>query len=258
MFCVLNTSHPDGQGGTWKNLSFYIDNQLVRYPLVQRYNDTAIRLYVENSTVSPNGPPHDFYGVTCKQNHVTGICVRHVYVGCESFFSTFLPLNSRPHPIKMWIPILLHISIMIVISPFTFDRSSSERDGFSVHLLQLGAARMHMARTLQSYRNNLLSLLSSLIPIQVRFIISTSFALKRVFVRVRVGFSQCVGGMDDDRILYPCKVFDVAGWLTSSTGIVAIVRWALSYEKLFENLVFSLSLSGQSRFSLFSQDFRTI
>ncbi|KAI9551931.1 hypothetical protein GHT06_022268 [Daphnia sinensis] len=81
MFCVLNTSHPDGQGGSWRNLSFYIDNKLVQEPTVKKFNETAIRLYVPVSEVSPNSPPHDFYGVTCKQNHVTGICVRHVYVG---------------------------------------------------------------------------------------------------------------------------------------------------------------------------------
>lgn len=94
MFCVLNTSHPDGQGGTWRNLSFYIDNVLVLPPPVnwandsvipasEVYNDTAIRLSVPKSTVSPNGPPHDYYGITCKQNQATGICVRHVYVGCK-------------------------------------------------------------------------------------------------------------------------------------------------------------------------------
>jgi hypothetical protein len=87
MYCVLNTSHPDGQGGSWKNLSFYIDNKLAESPYVKKFNETAIRLYVPVSDVSPNGPPHDFYGVTCKQNHVTGICVRHVYVGCEFFFA---------------------------------------------------------------------------------------------------------------------------------------------------------------------------
>ncbi|KAK4036667.1 cytokine receptor isoform X2 [Daphnia magna] len=81
MFCVLNTSHPDGQGGSWRNLSFYIDNKLAHEPTVKKYNETAIRLYVPVSEVSPNSPPHDYYGVTCKQNHVTGICVRHVYVG---------------------------------------------------------------------------------------------------------------------------------------------------------------------------------
>jgi hypothetical protein len=94
MFCVLNTSHPDGQGGSYKNLSFYIDNKLAGEPTVKKYNETAIRLYVPVSQVSSNGPPHDFYGVTCKQNHVTGICVRHVYVGCE--FSLFA-LHAKVH-----------------------------------------------------------------------------------------------------------------------------------------------------------------
>ena len=89
MFCVLNTSHPDGQGGSWKNLSFYIDNKLVESPQVEKFNETAIRLYVPVSEVSSNGPPHDFYSVTCKQNQVTGICVRHVSVGCEFIMTSF-------------------------------------------------------------------------------------------------------------------------------------------------------------------------
>jgi len=91
---VLNTSHPDGQGGSYKNLSFYIDNVLAEEPMVMPYNETAIRLYVPVSQVSSNGPPHDFYSVTCKQNHVTGICLRHVYVGCE--FSLFHVPKSTP------------------------------------------------------------------------------------------------------------------------------------------------------------------
>jgi len=89
MFCVLNTSHPDGQNGSWKNLSFYIDNILVdmrdedgpmvdeTIPTVEKFNETAIRLHVNKSQVSSR----DFYSVTCKQNYKTGICVRHVYVG---------------------------------------------------------------------------------------------------------------------------------------------------------------------------------
>lgn len=83
MFCVLNTSHPDGAGGSWRNLSFYIDNELVEEPNVKMFNETAIRLYIPVSSVSSNAPPRDFYGVTCKQNHSKGICVRNVYVGCE-------------------------------------------------------------------------------------------------------------------------------------------------------------------------------
>ena len=82
MICVLNTSHPDAAGGTWKNLSFYIDHQLAIPPRVKKYNETAIQLFVENATVSPNYP-HDFYGIQCKQNQTLGICVRNVYVGCK-------------------------------------------------------------------------------------------------------------------------------------------------------------------------------
>ena len=91
MFCVLNTSHPEGQNGNWNNLSFYIDNILVdmrdedgpmldeSIPTVEKFNETAIRLHVKKSQVSNR----DFYSVTCKLNYVTGICARHVYVGCE-------------------------------------------------------------------------------------------------------------------------------------------------------------------------------
>lgn len=124
MICVLNTSHPDAEGGSWKNLSFYVDNKLARDPMVQKYNETAIRLYVENATTSPHDPGSDYYSVSCKQNFVRGICVRHVYVGCK----------------------FLYFSIRYTIRSFLtcfsncFDRPSAERDGFSVHILQLGAA----------------------------------------------------------------------------------------------------------------------
>lgn len=86
MFCILNTSHPDGQGGSWRNLSFYIDNKLAHEPMVKKFNETAIRLYVPISEMHTNSPPLDYYLITCKQNHVTGVCVRHVYVGCKYSF----------------------------------------------------------------------------------------------------------------------------------------------------------------------------
>lgn len=96
MFCVLNTSHPDGQGGSWRNLSFYIDNELIEEPVVSKFNETAIRLYVPVSSISPNTPPRDFFGVTCKQNHNKGVCVRNVYVGCE--YSNLLDFLSKIAP----------------------------------------------------------------------------------------------------------------------------------------------------------------
>lgn len=83
MFCVLNTSHSSGVGGTWQNLSFYIDNKLVEEPFVSKHNDTAIRLYIDKAALSPNPPPNDFYVVSCRQNKEGGICFRHVYVGCK-------------------------------------------------------------------------------------------------------------------------------------------------------------------------------
>ena len=83
MICVLNTSHPNGVGGSWRNLSFYIDNQLVEAPLVRPHNETAIELHIERAQLSPNAPPNDHYVVSCRQNKETGICLRHVYVGCK-------------------------------------------------------------------------------------------------------------------------------------------------------------------------------
>ena len=79
LFCYLNTSHPDGVGGSYKNLSFWVDNQLMEEPIVQKYNDSAIRIRIDKTVVSPKG----FYVVTCRQNMSKGICTRYVYVGCE-------------------------------------------------------------------------------------------------------------------------------------------------------------------------------
>ena len=87
LFCYLNTSHPDGVGGSWKNLSFWVDNDLVGEPIVTKYNETAIRLRIEEAVVSPK----EFYAVTCRQNMVKGICTRYVYVGC-GFTSSFIHL----------------------------------------------------------------------------------------------------------------------------------------------------------------------
>jgi hypothetical protein len=162
MFCVLNTSHPDGQGGSWKNLSFYIDNKLVESPQVKRFNETAIRLYVPVSEVSSNG----FYGVTCKQNHVTGICVRHVYVGCEFIISFWEVFQIVSTPL-----------INAVIITLLFFRSSPRCDWFSVHLLQLGATRVCMARALQPHRNYLRPFLSGVSAIEVRSITINCLAL---------------------------------------------------------------------------------
>ena len=94
MFCVLNTSHPDGQGGSWRNLSFYIDNKLVEEPDVKMFNETAIRLNINVSSVSPNAPTRDYYGVQCKLNHIS-FCSYYVYVGCE-YFHCFMLLQMQP------------------------------------------------------------------------------------------------------------------------------------------------------------------
>lgn len=89
MLCVLNTSHPNGQGGSWKNLSFYIDSTLVEEPFVHRYNETAIKLHIDKAQLSPNAPPNDFYVVSCRQNKESGICFRHVYVGCKPSYARY-------------------------------------------------------------------------------------------------------------------------------------------------------------------------
>jgi len=91
LFCYLNTSHPDGIGGSWKNLSFWVDNELQHEPIVTKYNDTAIRLRIEAAVVSPK----EFYAVTCRQNMVKGICTRYVYVGCGFSVYSFICFSNR-------------------------------------------------------------------------------------------------------------------------------------------------------------------
>lgn len=85
LFCILNTTHPDGVGGSWQNLSFRVDGQPASWPWIQeKENETAIRLSWNETTVTPR----DFYSVTCFQNGNTGVCNRYVYVGCKSLESS--------------------------------------------------------------------------------------------------------------------------------------------------------------------------
>ena len=90
LICNLNQSHPNAKGESWKNLSFWLDNDLVGEPIVQKYNETAIRLRIEEAVVSPK----EFYIVTCRHNQQEPLCNRNVYVGCVSkhnkFYKTIL------------------------------------------------------------------------------------------------------------------------------------------------------------------------
>jgi len=77
MFCVLNDTHPDGNNNSWRNLSFLIDNVPVTSPMVEKYNETAIRLHWNQTVVSAN----DYYTVSCRLNQEIGICTRYLFVG---------------------------------------------------------------------------------------------------------------------------------------------------------------------------------
>jgi len=106
MYCTLNQSHPLGVGYTSQNLSFVVDSNENYWP-VERINNTAIRLYVEEATVSPD----NHYVVTCRLGE-KGICTRHVYVGykpaevtdfqCISYNWERLECtwNAQPNPIQ--------------------------------------------------------------------------------------------------------------------------------------------------------------
>ena len=109
MYCTLNQSHPLGVGYTSQNLSFVVDSTENYWP-IERVNNTAIRLYVEESTVSPD----NHYVVTCRLGE-KGICTRHVYVGCEYKYPTFhrtMSLNYFDHNCRQtcrshWLPVYI-------------------------------------------------------------------------------------------------------------------------------------------------------
>jgi len=87
MFCVLNTTNAPAEARPSDNLYFRINGK-VATENVDQYNDTAIRLYINESKVLTGS---DHYTVQCEwknstENEPTGVCMRYFYVGCEYCF----------------------------------------------------------------------------------------------------------------------------------------------------------------------------
>jgi hypothetical protein len=130
MYCTLNQSHPLGVGYTSQNLSFVVDSTENYWP-VERVNNTAIRLYVEESTVSAD----NHYVVTCRLGE-KGICTRHVYVGCEYKYPIF-------HRIKL-------------LNYFDHNcRQTCRSHRLPVYILQLGKAGVYVECSSKSGSNHL-------------------------------------------------------------------------------------------------------